>query len=191
MRKSFGHLDLRQSLQSILLMIPTGGLDIIFILVSVYIANRINQTLYVASTMLALGSLGTLLMVVIPVPKYKLIGQYLGLASISSYMLTMVSIANNVSGYSKKIFYNGMMMVFYTIGNFIGPYVMAPQFAPHYVASMVIYVCFMAAGAVSLLVARRQMAVINRRRQAQPSGTETNVEDNLTDAQDPNFVYRL
>ncbi|KAG0168155.1 hypothetical protein DFQ30_005135 [Apophysomyces sp. BC1015] len=182
---------LKESLQSILLMIPTGGLDIIFILVSVYIANRINQTLYVASTMLALGSLGTLLMVVIPVPKYKLIGQYLGLASISSYMLTMVSIANNVSGYSKKIFYNGMMMVFYTIGNFIGPYVMAPQFAPHYVASMVIYVCFMAAGAVSLLVARRQMAVINRRRQAQPSGTETNVEDNLTDAQDPNFVYRL
>ncbi|KAG0179517.1 hypothetical protein DFQ29_002024 [Apophysomyces sp. BC1021] len=188
--RSFG-FTASKSLQSILLMIPTGALDIIFILLSVYISNRINQTLYVASAMLALGSLGTLLMVVIPVSKYKLIGQYLGLASVSSYILMMASITNNVSGYTKKIFYNGMMMVFYTIGNFIGPFVMAPQFAPHYVGSLVMYVCFMAVGAVSLLVARWQMARVNRKRQAMPSSTETNVEDDLTDAQDPNFVYRL
>ncbi|KAF7731971.1 hypothetical protein EC973_007076 [Apophysomyces ossiformis] len=178
-------------LQSILLMIPTGALDIIFILLSVHIATRLNQTLYVASAMMAFGSFGTLLMVVIPVSKVKLLGQYLGLASVSAYVLMMASISNNVSGYTKKIFYNGMMMMFYTIGNFIGPYVMDRRWSPHFVPSLVIYVCAMAVASIAILVARRQMAVVNEIRKANPSNTVTNVEDDLTDSQDPNFIYRL
>ncbi|KAG0179516.1 hypothetical protein DFQ29_002023 [Apophysomyces sp. BC1021] len=157
----------------------------------VYVTNRTNQTLYVASIMMFIGAIGTLLMVLIPEPKYKLIGQYLGLASVSSYVLMVASISNNVSGYTKKIFYNGMMMIFYTIGNFVGPFVMAPKFAPHYVGSLVIYVCAMMISAVLLLVARWRMALINRQRLMRLSGMVTNVEDDLTDVQDPNFIYRL
>ncbi|KAF7731970.1 hypothetical protein EC973_007075 [Apophysomyces ossiformis] len=172
-------------------MVPIGAVDITFILLSVYVSNQTNQTLYVASAMMSLGAVGTLLMALIPVPKYKLIGQYLGLASVSSYVLMLASIANNVSGYTKKIFYNGMMMIFYTVGNFLGPFVMAPRFAPHYVQGLVIYFCAMEIAALLLLFARWKMAIVNKERLAQPSDVATNVEDDLTDVQDPNFIYRL
>ncbi|KAG0168734.1 hypothetical protein DFQ30_004398 [Apophysomyces sp. BC1015] len=179
------------NLQSVLLSIPNGALDIFFIMLSVYLSNKYNQNIYVACAMLCIGNIGSLLIVVIPNPKYKLIGQYLGWAAVSAYVLLLASISNNVSGYTKKIFYNSMMMVSYTIGNFIGPFVMAPEFAPRFVPSLVIYMCANVVGGFLLLIVRWRMAAVNRRRLANPSGTVTQVEDNLTDTQDPNFIYRL
>ncbi|KAG0176631.1 hypothetical protein DFQ29_005878 [Apophysomyces sp. BC1021] len=178
-------------LQSILLTVPIGALDVILILLCVYIANKTKQTLYVASASMVLGTIGTLLMIVIPNPKLKLIGQYLGLSAVPTYILMLASISNNVSGYTKKIFYNSMMMVFYTLGNCIGPFVMAPQFAPSYVGGFAIYICTSILGVVCLLVARWNMVVMNRRKAALISDTVTKAEDDLTDVQDPNFIYRL
>ncbi|KAG0169176.1 hypothetical protein DFQ28_004308 [Apophysomyces sp. BC1034] len=178
-------------LQSILLMIPNGALDIIFILLSVQIVNRTNQTIYVACASMAAGTIGTLLMIVIPVPRLKLIGQYVALSAVPTYVLMLASLSNNVSGYTKKIFYNSMMMISYTVGNFIGPYIMSERFAPHYVPSFVIFLVANVLGIVLLLVARWRMVVANRRRLAQPPAITTKVEDDLTDAQDPNFIYRM
>ncbi|KAF7727396.1 hypothetical protein EC973_007560 [Apophysomyces ossiformis] len=185
--KSFGF----SGLQAILLTIPIGALDVIVILLAVYIANKTKQTLYVASGSMVIGTIGTVLMIVIPNPKLKLIGQYLGLSAVPTYILMLASISNNVSGYSKKIFCNSMMIVFYTVGNAVGPFIMAPQFAPTYVKGFAIYICTSMLGVACLLIARWQMVVANRRKAAQPSNTVTNVEDDLTDIQNPNFVYRL
>lgn len=44
---------------------------------------------------------------------------------------------------------------------------------------------------VLFLIARWQMARVNRYRLAHSSGIITNVEDDLSDVQDPNFIYRL
>ncbi|KAG0163725.1 hypothetical protein DFQ28_011303 [Apophysomyces sp. BC1034] len=177
--------------ESILLAMPVGALDIFFILLGVYLVYKLNQTLYVACAVMCTGTLGMLLMIVIPDQKYKLIGQYITYSYTPTYVLMLASISNNVSGYTKKIFYNGVMMIFYTVGNFLGPYVMAPRFLPTYVGSFVIYICANMIGVVLLLVARWRMAIVNRQRLARNTGVITNVEDDLTDVQDPNFVYRL
>ncbi|KAF7731972.1 hypothetical protein EC973_007077 [Apophysomyces ossiformis] len=185
--KSFGFT----SLQSILLMIPTGALNIIFILLSVYIVKKTNQTIYVACAAMISGTIGTLLMVVIPVSRLKLIGQYVALSAFPTLVLMLASIANNVSGYTKKIFYNSMIMISYTVGNFIGPYIMSDQFAPYYIPSFVIFIVANVLGVILLLIARWRMAVANRHRLSQPIGEKTKAEDDLTDVQDSNFIYRL
>ncbi|KAF7727395.1 hypothetical protein EC973_007559 [Apophysomyces ossiformis] len=185
--RSFGY----SKLDSILLTVPIGVLDVLVILFCVYLVHRFNQILYVACGTMSVGTLGTVLMAAIPNPKHKLIGQYLGLAAVPTYILLLASISNNVSGYTKKIFYNSMMMVFYTLGNCIGPFVMAHEFAPQYIGSFIVYTCTSALGIICLLVARWRMALVNRQRMMRVHNTVTNVEDDLTDAQDPNFIYRL
>ncbi|KAG0185730.1 hypothetical protein DFQ28_008926, partial [Apophysomyces sp. BC1034] len=57
-----------------------------------------------------ISAIGMVLIIVIPVPKVKLIGLCLQMAIVTTYVLMLTSISNNVSGYTKKIFYNGMMM---------------------------------------------------------------------------------
>ncbi|KAF7722287.1 hypothetical protein EC973_003471 [Apophysomyces ossiformis] len=176
---------------SILLTMPAGVLDIVFILLGVYLVYRIRQTLYVACAVMMTGTLGMLLMVVIPQTKLKLIGQYITYSYTPTYVLMLASISNNVSGYTKKIFYNSVMMIFYTVGNFIGPFVMNVETTPKYAGGFIIYICCNVVGVILLLFARWRMAIVNRRRLARSPGEVTNVEDDLTDVQDPNFIYRL
>ncbi|KAF7727397.1 hypothetical protein EC973_007561 [Apophysomyces ossiformis] len=115
----------------------------------------------------------------------------IGLGAVPTYLLLLASISNNVSGYTKKIFYNGVIMIAYTLGNCIGPFVMAHEFAPEYIGSFIVYTCTSALGIICLLVARWRMALVNRQRMMRVHDTVTNVEDDITDAQDPNFIYRL
>lgn len=59
--------------------------------------------------------IGLILLLVIPVEKVKLLGFYLAWSYCAAYVLLVTSISNNVSGYTKKIFYNGLLMIFYTV----------------------------------------------------------------------------
>ncbi|KAF7727401.1 hypothetical protein EC973_007565 [Apophysomyces ossiformis] len=184
---SFGYSEL----YSILLTFPYGIVDAISLLVCAYIASKINQTLYVASAVRAMGTIGTLLMIVIPNEKLKIIGQYISACNITAFVLLLSSLTNNVAGYTKKVFYSSIMMGCFTVANIAGPFVMAPEFAPTFVGSFIIHICTSIIAILCLLLARWRMAVANRRKAAQPSDTMTRVEDDLTDVQDPNFVYRL
>ncbi|KAG0189902.1 hypothetical protein DFQ28_002723 [Apophysomyces sp. BC1034] len=81
--RSFGYTRL----QSVVLMVPIGAFDIIFILLAVYLVNKMGQTLHIACASMLIGTVGTLLMVVIPQPNFKLIGQYLALVAVPTYVL--------------------------------------------------------------------------------------------------------
>lgn len=103
--------------------------------------------------------------------------------------MLLVSVANNVAGYTKKAFYSSALMVFYTFGNFIGPFLMVPSQAPLYVGGMVGCIVANAVAILLLIYARRLMAKENLRRMANP--TNQVVLPNMTDVENENFIYRL
>ncbi|KAI8140043.1 major facilitator superfamily domain-containing protein [Fennellomyces sp. T-0311] len=178
-------------LDSILLTVGAGGSTVLFIVLGVYCVNKTHQTLYTACGLMTIDIIGLILLIVIPTPKVKLIGFYLAWSYCAAYVLLVTSISNNVSGYTKKIFYNGLLMVFYTLGNFCGPLMMVSTQAPTYIGGMIGYICANVVVVILLLVARWRMSVVNTRRMAKPSSILTNVEDDLSDVQDTNFLYRL
>ncbi|KAL0582117.1 hypothetical protein ABG067_008185, partial [Albugo candida] len=103
----------------------------------------------------------------------------------------LLSIAgSNVTGYTKKLFYNAMNMIFFTLGNFIGPLVMLGKETPTYKTGMTIYCIANALILVLLFVNRMFAARENKRRLANPSGEKVDVKDDLTDRENPNFIYR-
>lgn len=48
------------------------------------------------------------------------------------------TVGSNVSGYTKKIFYNGSVVAATIIGQFIGPLVMLERDKPRYVTGMIV-----------------------------------------------------
>ena len=97
------------------------------VLVAVFLAHKTNQMLYSSIFMLSFGIVGLIILCAIPDGAVKLLGYYLSWAGTGSYALVITIIGNNVKGYTKKIFYNSSIMVAYTVGNFIGPLMMAEQ----------------------------------------------------------------
>lgn len=183
--KGFGF----DSLNAILLTIPSGVTDCIFIAGAVYYNRRYGHTLYTACVLLLIAIIGLLLLVVIPIPKAKLLGLYLTWAYAAAFVMLLVSIANNVAGYTKKVFYSSALMVFYTVGNFVGPFLMGGNQAPLYVGGMVGFMVCNAVTIVLFLYARWDMARENRRRMANPVTVE--VVSDMTDKENQSFIYRL
>lgn len=168
-----------------------GGADIIFIIGSIYVVRKTKQTLYTAVGLMVIDIIGLILLEVIPQLHAKLLGFYLSWSYCAAYVLMVTSISNNVTGYTKKIFYNGVVMIFYTIGNFCGPLMIAEKEAPHYTSAMVGYIVANSIVVVLLLVARYKMAQVNKQRLSTNNNVMTHVEDDLSDVQDTNFLYRL
>ncbi|KAI8967803.1 major facilitator superfamily domain-containing protein [Mycotypha africana] len=184
-------------LQSMLLTAGAGGSDVLFIAIGVYAVRKTRQTIYSACILMSVNIIGMILLLVIPVTRLKLLGFYLAWSYCSVYVLLVASISNNVSGYTKKIFYNGVLMIFYTVGNFVGPLMMVE---PPYVAGMLGYLVANCVVIVLLLVARWRMAVVNRRRLLLLAHTSSASvaamnscygQDDISDEQDQNFIYLL
>lgn len=166
--------------------IPSGVTDCIYIIAAVWYNRRYGNTLYAACVFLFIDIIGLILLVVIPLPKAKLLGLYLAWAFCAAFVLLLVSIANNVTGYTKKVFYSSSLMVFYTFGNFIGPFMMVP---PTYVGGMIGCIAANAVTIVLLMYARWDMAKENRKRLDNP--VDHKVHPDMTDVENKNFIYRL
>lgn len=179
-----------------LLSAGTGGATILFIVIGVVLVQRTRQTLYTACGLMAVNVVGLILLLVIPVTRLKLIGYYMSWAYVAVYVLMVTSISNNVTGYTKKIFYNGVVMIFYTIGNFAGPLMMVN---PPYLEGMIGYLIANSLVVVLLLVARWRMSVVNKRRilvlahtsAATMAAANSYSQDDISDANDQSFLYLL
>ncbi|KAI9281154.1 major facilitator superfamily domain-containing protein [Sporodiniella umbellata] len=175
-------------LQSILLTIPSGASVCLFIIIAVFVNRRYGHTLLMGCFSLAWAILGLILILVIPVMKVKLIGLVLIWAYCASFVMLLTSVANNVTGYTKKIFYSCSIMVFYTLGNFIGPFLMIADQAPVYLGGMVGYIVADFISILLFLALRWSMIRENRKRLANPVKTE--VLEDMTDVENKSFIYR-
>lgn len=180
-----------QDQESILLQIPSGFSAAFFALLSVFVARKTGQ-LYlgvVVSTTISL--IGVILLAVLPSSGIKLLGYFLAWGMNGTSVMLLTIAGSNVTGYTKKIFYNGMNMIFYTLGNFIGPLIMLPGEAPIYKTGMIIY-CIGNGAILAMLFFNRQiMAKKNKIRLGNPSDEAFDVKDDLTDRENHNFIYKL
>lgn len=165
--------------------------DCIYIAFAVWYNRRYGQSLHLASILLVIAIVGLLLLVVIPVPQIKLLGLYMCWSFAASYTLFLTALTNNVSGYTKKIFYSSSVMVFYTFGNFAGPQMMVPSQKPLYLGGMIGYMAADVVCIILLQIARYYMAKTNKQRLDNPSSEKVEVNDDLTDVENPHFIYRL
>ncbi|CAO3598955.1 unnamed protein product [Absidia cylindrospora] len=179
-------------LQSVLLSAGSGLSDIIYICTSVYIVTRKEgRVLYTAMGLMTMDLVGLLLLLLIPNPKLKLIGFYLCWPYAATYVLILTCITSNVSGYTKKIFYNGLVTIFYTIGNFSGSFFFVESQKPTYWGGMIGYCCSCFLCIVCLGAARWTMARENVIRSQHRPDESKPVEEDQTDAEDPSFIYLL
>lgn len=178
-------------MNAILLTIPSGAVDCIYIAIAIWFNRKYGHTLHLACVFLGICVIGLLLLIVIPVAKVKLLGLYMCWSFCAAYVLFLTALANNVSGYTKKIFYSSAVMVFYTIGNFCGPLMMVDKQKPLYLGGMIGY---MAADVICILLlqlARWEMAKSNKKRLENTVSDEIDINDDLTDKENPGFLYRL
>lgn len=151
---------------------------------------RVKHITFTAIGTACISLLGCILLSTIPGTP-KLLGLYLswGMTGVGSLTQTLVS--NNVSGYTKRIFYNAISMVAMTVGNFIGPLMMVGKQAPEYSGAMIGFSIANAALIGCLIINYIIMKRENKRRLDDPPATPTDVYLDLTDKQDRNILYKL
>ncbi|CDH50689.1 allantoin permease [Lichtheimia corymbifera JMRC:FSU:9682] len=176
---------------SLLLQIPSGMASALGVVVAVLLARVTKQMIYSAMAMMLVGIAGLVILIAIPDGEIKLLGYYLSWAGTGSYALLLTIVGNNCKGLTKKIFYNSSVMVAYTIGNLVGPLMMAENTAPRYIGGISGFLGGFVIAFLCYAAIRVQGARVNRRRLANKTGEETNLELDLTDKEDENFIYRL
>lgn len=124
------------------------------VVVAVLLARVTKQMIYSAMAMMLVGIAGLVILIAIPDGEIKLLGYYLSWAGTGSYALLLTIVGNNCKGLTKKIFYNSSVMVACkcwcvlflitvtyhhlsdTIGNLVGPLMMAENTAPRYIGGI-------------------------------------------------------
>ncbi|KAI8148208.1 major facilitator superfamily domain-containing protein [Fennellomyces sp. T-0311] len=177
--------------ESILLKVPAGTSSFIGVVFATIVAKRTKQICLTGALMSTISLVGCIILAVVKQGPAKLAGFYIAWALTGGYSLLITTIGANVSGYSKKIFYNGAFVIFYTLGNFIGPLVMLEREAPRYTGAMTGFCIGNGVAIVCYLIMRFTMARENKKRLANPPTESTDVTLDLTDKQDKNFIYRL
>ncbi|KAI7859824.1 major facilitator superfamily domain-containing protein [Circinella umbellata] len=183
------------NLESILLNIPKGVSTIILLLLAVFLSKRFDENGHVGAFMSIISFLGALFLTVIPTGGAMLVGIFLSATS-PAYTLLQTMISNNVSGYTKKIFYTGGNLVAYCLGNFVGPLMMVDHETPRYLSGMIGYMVADVLAAVLFVYVRWSLASENKRRQKLknegklPPQIENRELHDLTDREDVHFMYR-
>ncbi|KAK4512772.1 uncharacterized protein ATC70_003478 [Mucor velutinosus] len=185
--KAFGFT----SQESILLQIPSGCSAACFAALAVFIARKTGQLYLGAAVSSTISLVGVILLAVLPNSGIKLLGYFTAWAMNGTSVILLTIAGSNVTGYTKKIFYNAVNMIFYTIGNFIGPLVMLEKEAPTYKTGMIIYCIGNAAIIVMLFIVRQIMARENKKRLVNPPAEKLDIKDDLTDKENRHFIYKL
>ncbi|KAI8096838.1 major facilitator superfamily domain-containing protein [Halteromyces radiatus] len=179
------------SLNSILLQIPSAAISVLFVLLAVVI-NRKSKNMSLPTIVCGgIAMIGCILLACLPHTSIKLLGYYLAWGFNGSYVMLLTIVSNNVSGYSKKIWYNASVMVAYTVGAFVGPLVMLDYEFPVYRTGMIIFVIGNLLVVLSVCTMLYLMKRTNKKRAQNTHGEKTDAHLDLTDKQDKNFFYKL
>ncbi|KAF1798858.1 major facilitator superfamily domain-containing protein [Mucor lusitanicus] len=178
---------------TILLNIPSGVMTILLIALFTYISKKKNETIYVAIAATAVSLTGLIILTAIPEGGGRLAGLYLAWGGTPAYLLMQASITSNVSGYTKKIFYTSVNLIFYTFGNFIGPLLLVEKDAPRYLTGMGVYVACNIINILLFLFIRYSYVKENKKRQIENELSDVALPgelEDLTDGENKHFIYR-
>ncbi len=170
---------------------PSGFSAATFAFLGVAIARKTGQLYFAVVVCTTVSLVGVILLAVLPNTGVKLVGFFIAWAMNGTSVMLLTLTGSNVTGYTKKLFYNAMNMIFFTLGNFIGPLLMLESEKPIYKTGMIIF-CITNALILVLLFINRQIAArTNKYRRANPPAEEIDVKDDLTDRENTSFIYKL
>lgn len=179
------------ALQTILLQIPSGMASALGVVVAAGLAYKTRQIIYTCLFMLIIGIVGLIILMAIPAGGVKLVGYYLSWGGTGAYSIMVTIIGNNVKGYTKKIFYNGAIMFFYTLGNLVGPLIMIDTQAPRYMGGMTGFLVGYVVAFICMALIRLDMMHANKKRRTAGPPEKVDPHQDLTDKEDSAFIYRL
>jgi predicted MFS family arabinose efflux permease len=194
--KSFGFGDRL----SLLLSMPGGAVDIIAKIGFTWISDKLLDRTLPAIIAILVPMIGGIMMITIPLEAKGalLVGYYFISAAGASWGLVMVMISNNALGYTKKATVNGLQILAYGAGNWIGPQTFRASDAPDYKKGKTLVAIMYGCAAGTLILIRILNLVENKRRdkkQAEVEGTPEGDHElgteflDLTDFQQPRFRY--
>ncbi|KZT57446.1 putative MFS allantoate transporter [Calocera cornea HHB12733] len=122
------------SQQSLLYGCPAGAVQIITLVGFLWLGDKLNRRLLMASISEAISVLGIALCYGLPADLKvgRLIGYYLANASSTAYVTILSLVASNVAGYTKKTTVSALVLVAFAVGNLIGPQAFQAKDAPRY-----------------------------------------------------------
>lgn len=106
----------------LLLGTPAGVVEIIALLLCGWYGDKTGNRLLVSTVGLAIGIIGTLLLVALPEHANigRIVGYYLILAVMAPFVALLSIISSNVAGYTKKTTVAALYFIAYCAGNIIG-----------------------------------------------------------------------
>ncbi|CAH0047375.1 unnamed protein product [Clonostachys solani] len=160
--KSFGF----SSRLSLLLNMPTGIVDIACKLGFTYLSDKLLDRSLFAFIAILIPMIGGIMMVVIPLSAKAtlLVGYYFIGAAGASWCLVMTMISNNTLGYTKKATVNGLQILAYAAGNWIGPQTFRSNEAPEYYHGKMMVAIMYGCAALTIVALRYVNVWENRRR---------------------------
>ncbi|KAF2168408.1 hypothetical protein M409DRAFT_65412 [Zasmidium cellare ATCC 36951] len=192
--KNFGY----DSKQTALLSIPSGGVSIVAILCSTYLAGKYNQRGVQVVALLIPGILGGAMMAFLPDTNKagKLIGNYLTNVIGASLPLLYSWVSANYAGHTKKVTMNAILLMAFCLGNIIGPLTFRGQDAPGYVPAKITIIVTCAAAIGFTVLLWFYYTAVNRRRDrfVREGGGERGRDiafADVTDLKNKGFRYRL
>ncbi|KAJ5985797.1 hypothetical protein N7522_012993 [Penicillium canescens] len=185
---------------SLILNMPMGLVDIACKLGLTYLSDRFFDRTLFAIIAIMIPMIGGIMMTVIPLDAKAalLVGYYFIGAAGTAWCLVMVMISNNTLGYTKKATVNGLQILAYAAGNWIGPQTFRSTQAPEYFDGKLMVAIMYALAAVTLAVIRVINIVENKRRDRKAiedsdaaHATPGSEFLDLTDFEQPAFRYVL
>lgn len=183
---------------SLLLNMPTGVVDIFCKLFFTWLSDKFMDRTLFAFIAILIPMIGGIMMILIPLSAQAalLVGFYFIGAAGSAWCLVMVMISNNTLGYTKKATVNGLQIIAYAAGNWIGPQTFRAHEAPHYHSGKLMVAVMYGCAALTLVAIRVVNILENRRRDKKAEETQHEAVGgteflDLTDFQQPGFRYVL
>lgn len=182
---------------SLLLGVPGGAVEVIALVVSGWLGDKLKNRILVSMGGLCVSILGIVLIVALPLHSGgRLAGYYMTQASPTGFVALLSLISSNIAGYTKKTTIAAMYLVAYCVGNIIGPQTFRPADAPQYRPAEITIICCWVACLVDLAFiywyCRRENARKEIKRGEEGYLKMENQEWlDLTDRENPEFVYTL
>lgn len=178
---------------SLLMMMPTGGVQIVMVLLCGYVAQITNRRMLVGLFGEAVSLLSCCLLAFAPSAAGQLAGYWIFYVTPVAFVCMLSCVASNSAGHTKKIIVNALSLIAYCIGNLIGPLTFLESEEPSYPTAKIVMVVCCVVCIISMSGLYLVNFLANKRRDQRDE--RLNIENSefadLTDKQNPEFRYAL
>ncbi|EPE03449.1 mfs allantoate [Ophiostoma piceae UAMH 11346] len=188
------------SQQSLLLGTPGGVVEIVSLVGLGILGDRYRNRLLFSLVGTVTAFVGMLLITVLDNSSShrvgRLIGYYMMQASAAPFVAMLSLIATNIAGWTKKTTVAALYLIFYCVGNIIGPQVFRNKDAPEYRPAEITILSLAGVCIANVLFIYwwwRRQNTIKAAKRAEPGYTRIDGQEfyDLTDRENLEFVYSL